>query len=61
MSKSIQKELNSKRIQLTEYEQEEELNDIISYQELLNSKEKEVNNDTKEFIEQLKKLRNSLD
>ena len=61
MSKSIQKELDSKPIQLTEYEQEEELNAIISYQELLNSKEKEDNNETKEFIEQLKNLRNSLD
>ena len=61
VSKSIQKELDSKPIQLTEYEQEEELNAIISYQELLNSKEKEDNNETKEFIDQLKNLRNSLD
>ena len=65
VSEKIKKEIESKPIELTEYEQEEELNAIISYKELLNSKEKETNieeknNNQEEFIEQLKKLRNSL-
>ena len=62
VSKKIKKEIESKPIELTEYEQEEELNAIISYQELLNSNEKNItsNDNSEDFLEQLKKLRNSL-
>ena len=44
-------------INLTNYEKDEEENAIISYKELMNNKSKE---DTKLFIENLKKLRDSL-
>ncbi len=60
VSEKIQKEINSKPIPPTNYEQEEESNAIISYQELLNSKGKDSIDDTTEFIEQLKNFRNSL-
>ncbi len=63
VSKKIQEEIDNKPIALTEYEQEEELNAIISYKELLNSNEKKSSIedvDSEDFLEQLKKLRSSL-
>ena len=62
VSKKINEVIESKPIELTEYEQEEELNAIISYQELLDSNEKNIqsNDNSEDFLEQLKKLRNSL-
>lgn len=41
ISKEINKELTSKTIELTDYEQEQEDKAVISYQELLSLKEKE--------------------
>lgn len=62
VSKKLQEEINHKPIELTDYEKEEESNAVISYKELLNKEEKTNidKTDTNEFIEQLKKLRNSL-
>jgi len=62
VSRKLKEEINNKPIELTEYEQEEELNAVISYKELLNKEDKtnKKEPDTKEFIDQLKKLRNSL-
>lgn len=56
-------ELKPQTIELTDYEKDQEENAIISYQELLNVKDKiNILNDdeTVDFIEELKKLRNSL-
>ena len=65
VSKEIEKELKSQTIELTDYEQEQEDNAIISYKELLNVKDKIKNipdeEETVDFIEELKKLRNSLE
>ena len=62
VSRKLKEEINNKPIELTEYEQEEELNAVISYKELLNKEDKtnKKEPDTKEFIDQLKKLRNGL-
>lgn len=64
ISKQMAEELKPQTIELTEYEKEEEENAIISYQELLNVKDKisttENDDETIDFIEELKKLRNSL-
>ena len=62
VSRKLKEEINNKPIELTEYEQEEELNAEISYKELKNKEDKtnKKEPDTKEFIDQLKKLRNSL-
>lgn len=64
ISKQIAEELKPQTIELTEYEKEEEENAIISYQELLNVKDKisttDNDDETIDFIEELKKLRNSL-
>lgn len=64
LSKKLEKELEPKTIELTEYEKEQEENAVISYQELLKVKDKiyrvDDEEDTKYFIEELKKFRNSL-
>ncbi len=65
VSKKIAKEIKPHTIELTDYEKEQEDNAIISYQELLNAKDK-INNyddeiETVDFIEELKKFRNSLE
>lgn len=63
ISKKMADELKPQTIELTDYEKDQEENAIISYQELLNVKDKiNILNDdeTVDFIEELKKLRNSL-
>jgi hypothetical protein len=63
VSKELENGMVSQTIELTEYEQEQEDNAIISYRELLNASKREniVNDGTVEFIEELKKFRNNLD
>lgn len=64
LSDQMAKELNANTIELTEYEKEQEEHAIISYQELLAMKDKIMDLDDEEetidFIEELKKLRSSL-
>lgn len=64
VSRKMAKELRPQTIELTDYEKDQEENAIISYQELLNVKDKiaMINDDeeTIDFIEELKKLRSSL-
>ena len=64
ISKKIAKEIKPHTIELTDYEKEQEDNAIISYQELLNAKDKINSQDdeveTIDFIEELKNFRNSL-
>ena len=65
ISQKISKEIKPHTIELTDYEKEQEDNAIISYKELLNVKDKINNQDdeieTVDFIEELKKFRNSLE
>ncbi len=58
LSKELSKDTSKNIITLTDYEKEEEENAIISYQELINNNQSKE--DTKLFIENLKKLRDSL-
>ena len=65
ISNAISEEIKPQTIELTGYEKEQEENAIISYKELLKASKSSnsVNvsqEDTSEFIEELKKLRNSL-
>ena len=64
LSKKISEKEKQTPIELTEYEQNQEDNAIISYQELKSLKEKDEyikkNNETEEFIENLKNLRDKL-
>lgn len=64
ISKQMAEELKPQTIELTDYEKDEEENAIISYQELLNVRDKisakDNEDETIDFIEELKKLRNSL-
>lgn len=63
ISKKMAKELQPQTIELTDYEKDQEENAIISYQELLDVKDKIKiidDEETVDFIEELKKLRNSL-
>ena len=65
ISNAIYEEIKPQTIELTGYEKEQEENAIISYKELLKASKSSnsVNvsqEDTSEFIEELKKLRNSL-
>ena len=64
ISENINKEIESKNIELTEEEHKQEEQAIISYQELKKHLEEKSNNislkDTEKFIENLKNLRNNL-
>lgn len=64
ISNAIAEEMRPQTIELTDYEKDQEENAIISYKELLNASKASNNVDseeeTLEFIEELKKLRNSL-
>ena len=65
ISNAISEEIKPQTMELTGYEKEQEENAIISYKELLKASKSSnsVNvsqEDTSEFIEELKKLRNSL-
>lgn len=65
ISNAISEKIKPQTIELTGYEKEQEENAIISYKELLKASKSSnsVNvsqEDTSEFIEELKKLRNSL-
>lgn len=63
VSDQIANEIKPQTIELTDYEKEEEENAIISYKELLNVKDQIKildDEETGDFIEDLKKLRNSL-
>ena len=64
VSRQMANELKPQTISLTDYERAEEDNAIISYKELLNVKDKmnaiTDEDETIDFIEELKKLRNSL-
>lgn len=59
VSNKLINELKEKNIELTDFEKKEEENAIISYKQLLNNN-KLSKEETKEFIDNLKKLRNSL-
>ena len=63
ISRRMAEELAPQTIELTDYEKDQEENAIISYQELLSVKDNVsiLENDDVDFIEELKKLRNSLD
>ena len=64
ISRELENNMVPQTIKLTDYEQEQEDNAIISYKELLNvnnKKEETINDETVEFIEELKKFRNNLD
>ena len=62
VSRELESSMAPQTIKLTDYEQEQEDNAIISYKELLdvNKKDNIVNDGTVEFIEELKKFRNNL-
>ncbi len=64
ISNKIADELKPQTIELTDYEKMQEENAIISYKELITIKDKimmlDDENETINFIEELKKLRNSL-
>lgn len=62
ISKEIESNMVPQTIKLTDYEQQQEDNAIISYKELLNinNRDEVINDDTVEFIEELKKFRNNL-
>lgn len=63
ISREIENNMVPQTIELTDYEQEQEDNAIISYKELLsvnNKNEEVINDETVEFIEELKKFRNNL-
>lgn len=62
ISKRMAEELAPQTIELTDYEKDQEDNAIISYQELLSVKNNVsiLEEDDIDFIEELKKLRNSL-
>ena len=62
VSKLISQNLEQNTIELTDYEQEQEDNAIISYRELIGIKDKlESLEDDEVFLDELKKFRNSLD
>lgn len=62
VSKLISQNLEQNTIELTDYEQEQEDNAIISYKELIGIKDKlESLEDDEIFLDELKKFRNSLD
>lgn len=65
ISDQMASELKPQTIELTDYEKEQEENAIISYQELLSVKDHlnmiEDEEENIDFIEELKKLRNSLE
>lgn len=64
VSKKIAQNLEPQTIELTDYEKEQEENAIISYKELINVKGKVDTideNESGDFIEELKNFRNSLD
>lgn len=64
ISKKMEDSLSSQVIELTDYEKEQEAHAIISYQELLSTKDKIMLQNEKEetidFIEELKNFRNNL-
>lgn len=63
VSRELESNVVPQTIKLTDYEQEQEDNAIISYKELLdvnNKQEETINDGTVEFIEELKKFRNNL-
>ena len=64
VSKSLEEHKETEPIELINYEQQQEDDAIISYQELLNVRDKisakDNEDETIDFIEELKKLRNSL-
>lgn len=64
LSKKLDECLEPKTIELTEYEKKQEESAVISYKELLKLKDEiypiNEEDDTKYFIEELKKFRNSL-
>ena len=64
ISDKMADELKPQTIELTEYEKRQEENAIISYKELINLKDKimmlDDDDETINFIEELKNLRNSL-
>ena len=62
VSRELANNAEPQPIKLTDYEQEQEDNAIISYKELVdvNRKENAVNDGTLEFIEELKNFRNNL-
>ena len=62
VSEKLSRELKPQTIELTDYEQKQEDEAIISYQELLSTKQEILNEreEEKEFLENLKKFRNHL-
>ncbi len=63
ISRELESNVAPQTIKLTDYEQEQEDNAIISYKELLSANNKNqdnINDGTVEFIEELKKFRNNL-
>lgn len=62
LSCRLAQEIQSQTIELTDYEKEQEDHAIISYQELLSTKQEILNEreEEKEFLENLKKFRNHL-
>ncbi|MEE3344109.1 MAG: hypothetical protein VZS44_08485 [Bacilli bacterium] len=62
ISTEIENNIRPQTIQLTDYEQAQEDNAIISYKELVSAhqKEKVIDDGTVEFIEELKRFRNNL-
>ena len=65
ISEKLEKELEPKTIELTDYEKKQEEEAIISYQELLSKKDKLYNiteeEETEEFIDELKNFRLDLE
>ena len=62
LSCRLAQEIQPQTIELTDYEKEQEDHAIISYQELLSTKQEILNEreEEKEFLENLKKFRNHL-